>query len=101
MSKDINFKQISSFSSGATTQFKRYAGFTFFIGILCIYGFLVFQIGSLSQAEPSEADIAQQNTVKRLKLDQSAIKKIEQLEDQNVGVQSLFDTARENPFVEE
>ena len=100
MSKDIDLKQISALGQGARKQFSRYAGFTFFVVVLCIYSFLVFKIGALSQAEPSEADIAQQNTVKRLRLDQDSISKIEQLEDQNVGVQSLFNTARDNPFQE-
>lgn len=98
MSKDIDVKEISNALQTSVKHLQRYVSFLFLISILGIYSFLVFQIGSLSQAEPSDEDIAQQNTVKRLKADPDSIEKIKQLEDQNVGVQSLFEAARDNPF---
>ena len=39
-------------------------------------------------------------TVKLPKIDENAVKNIEQLEDQNIEVQSLFNEARNNPFSE-
>lgn len=98
MSKDIDVKAITGTLQSSFKHLQRYLGFIFLIGILGIYSFLVFQIGSLSQAEPSDEDVAQQNTVKRLRTDPDSINKIKQLEDQNVGVQSLFEEARDNPF---
>lgn len=97
--KDTNVKQIGTIIRSALSRLQRYAAFIFIVSILLIYAFLVLRISILTQAEPSEDAIAEQsNTVKRLKLDQTAIEKIEQLEDKNIGVQSLFETARDNPF---
>ncbi|MGI9027735.1 MAG: hypothetical protein ACR2FM_02740 [Candidatus Saccharimonadales bacterium] len=97
--KNLNVKQIGRSLQTGLSRSQRYATFIFIITILLIYSFLVFRIGTLSQAEPSEDAIAEKtNTVKRLKIDEDSIKKIIQLEDQNVAVKSLFNEARDNPF---
>lgn len=103
MSKDINFNldvnQIGELAKKAFKKVSRYATFLSVVGILLIYTFLVFRISTLSQAEPSQDQITEQTTtVKRLRIDQNAIDKIEQLEDQNIAVQALFESARDNPF---
>lgn len=92
-------KNIIGKASVLLKKIQKYAVFVFLISIFSVYGFLIFQIGRLSQYEPDEAAVKEQlNTVKRLKIDQNTIDKIEQLEDQNVSVQSLFKSARDNPF---
>lgn len=97
--KDLDIKQLGTLARNTVAKLQRYAAFIFIISVLLIYAFLVLRISVLSQAEPSEEAIAEKsNTVKRLKIDQKAIDKIEQLEDQNIGVQSLFESARDNPF---
>lgn len=69
--------------------------------VLGLIGFLVFRINQLATAEPSEALIEEKlQTVARPKLDQTVINRIQQLQDQNVEVRSLFDQARNNPFNE-
>ncbi len=99
MSKDIDVKQLGTIGKSALHVLQKYVGFIFIIGTLLIYAFLVFRISTLAQMEPTE-DAVLENTknVKRLKLDQNSISKIEELEDQSIGVQSLFETARDNPF---
>lgn len=93
------FKPIINKSKVFAKKFHKYAVFVFLVTIFGIYGFLIFQIGRMTQYEPDDAAVKEQlNTVKRLKIDQSTIDKIEQLEDQNVSVQSLFKSARDNPF---
>ncbi len=80
---------------------KRYAVLIFIVAIVGIYGFLVFRINSLVQTEPSEDAVTEKlQNVKRPKIDQSAIDKIQQLQGQNIEVKSLFDQARNNPFSE-
>lgn len=77
----------------------RYSVVLFIVLVFGLYGLLVFRIGSLSQVEPEETAVTEQlGRVKRLKIDQDSVDKIQQLEDQNIGVQSLFKTARDNPF---
>ena len=69
--------------------------------VMVLVGFLVFQINRLATAEPTDTMIEEKlQTVARPKLDQAVIERIQQLQDQNVEVRSLFDQARNNPFNE-
>lgn len=85
----------------AIKLFKQYAAFAFILVFLCAYVFLVQRIGHLIQDEPTQAAIdSKLKPVNRLKVDEEAVKKITELETQNIEVQSLFDQARQNPFTE-
>lgn len=95
---DINLKQLNTTIKDSLKKLQGYSTFIFIITILLIYSFLVFRISQLSQAEPDETAVSETQTIKRLKIDQASIDKIQQLEDQNIGVQSLFESARDNPF---
>lgn len=80
---------------------KKYAGFLFTLAFLGVYLFLVQNIGHLIQDEPSQSAIdSKLKPVNQLKIDQDAVKKITDLESQNVEVKSLFEQARQNPFTE-
>lgn len=103
MKNDFNFdlKSVPKQLRAYTKSLQRYQVVLFIVAIVGLYGFLVMQISTASQSEPTQSQIDEQlGTVKRLKIDQSSIDKIQQLKDQNVVVQSLFETARENPFQE-
>jgi hypothetical protein len=65
---------------------------------LC-YAFLITRITAYTQREPAAGTSDQ--AIKRLTIDQESITKIEDLEDQNVEVRTLFEEARQNPFSEE
>ncbi len=80
-------------------KYKKYSGFVFIVIILGLYSFLVFQISRLTLADPAPSAVDQQvQNTGRIKIDQESINKIQQLEDQSVQVQSLFESARDNPF---
>ena len=82
-------------------KLQRYVLVISFVVVFGLYGFLVVQISTATQQEPSQEDITLQlSTIKRLKIDQESIDKIEQLQDQNIVVQSLFESARQDPFKE-
>jgi hypothetical protein len=82
-------------------KFKKYLTFSFVIGFLCIYSFLVLQINILMRREPSDVDYNDRlKTVQRPKIDKAVLDKIQSLQDQNVQVQTLFKQARDNPFSE-
>lgn len=96
---NLDIKQAGDIAKSTLGKIQRYMVFLSIVGILLVYSFLVLRISTLSQAEPNEDQITEQaNTVKRLRIDQTSIDKIEQLEDQNIAVQSLFQEARNNPF---
>lgn len=103
MSKDINFdfKDLPKKFKPLLDYLKRYRGFIFIMLLLLAYGFIVFRINTLTTTEPDEAAILEKlQSVQRPKLDQSAVQKLEELEDQNVDVQTIFQQARDNPFTE-
>lgn len=80
---------------------KRYVAFIFVVAMLLVLSFFVFRINQYSRAEPSQDAIDEKlQSVKRPRLDKNVVDKIQQLQDQNVQVQSLFDQARNNPFSE-
>lgn len=80
---------------------RRYMRFIFLIFLILLCSFLVYQINHFISVTPSDDEVsAKLQTITRPHIDQSAIFKIQELRDQNVQVQSLFDHARDNPFSE-
>lgn len=72
----------------------------FLLIVAAIFGFLIWRIGSLAGAEPTEdATTERLQTVVRPKIDPTSIKKIQDLEDQNIDISSYF-SDRNNPFQE-
>lgn len=77
------------------------AAFLLIMFLAVIYGFLGWQIMQLLQKEPDQAAItAELKTVGVPKVNEEVVRKMEQLEDNSVSVQTLFDEARSNPFQE-
>ncbi|MBA2279096.1 hypothetical protein H0V99_01480 [Candidatus Saccharibacteria bacterium] len=78
-----------------------------YVPLLCIlafgvmYSYLLYTSGKLVKQEPSEFKIGQvyQGTP-RPKIDAEVAKKLNDLQDQNIEVQTLFENARNNPFAE-
>lgn len=98
---NLEVKDIANKIGPALIALKRYVVFAFIMTVLLVYGFLIFRINTLASQVPDESAVAERlKTVQRPRIDQEAVEKIEQLEDQNVQVQSLFQQARDNPFVE-
>lgn len=94
--KDIPAKLLALFN-----KLKKYTLFICILAVLGIYLFLVWQIRHLATLEPSSTDVTNKlNELNTPKLDQDAVDKILQLEDQNIEVQTLFNEARQNPFQE-
>ena len=97
----LNKDQILKHLRRDLIKVQRYGVFTLIIISLSLYGFMVYQIGQATQKEPSDAQVLEElGVVKRLKIDESSIDKITQLEDQNVEIKALFQEARDNPFKE-
>ncbi len=97
----IDIKQLLKKIQPLVALLKRYTVFLYIMIVLIIFGLLVFRIRQYSNIEPSEDAIGEKlKTVQRPKIDKTVLEKIEQLKDQNIQVQSLFDQARNNPFSE-
>ena len=78
---------------------KRYSFTLFIVFVVCLYGFLLFRVNSLGNAQPMTADVNKQvNAAAIPHIDQAVVKQLQSLQDNSVNVQSLFDQARSNPF---
>lgn len=97
----LNFKELPNKLIPVANFFKRYAVFISILAVLLIAGFFVLRINQYSRLEPSDSAVEERlQTVQRPKVDKAVLDKIQQLQDQNVQVQTLFDQARNNPFNE-
>ena len=98
---NIDLKTVTTQLAPALAFIKKYALLIMFVLVLGTYSFLVLDINRLTSAEPSDDAIQEKlKTVQVPKLDSQTLKKIKDLQDQNVEVKSLFDQARQNPFSE-
>lgn len=80
---------------------KRYLVIFVIIVIGSMYAYLLYTSGKLAEAEPSEVQVSEKfQGAARPKIDKAAAQKLEELEDQNIEVQALFQQARNNPFSE-
>lgn len=79
----------------------KYGKFVAILIVLTLFGFIFYRIGYFNNLEPSEDEITEKLlTVQRPRIDKDIVEKLENLEDQNIQVQTLFNQARENPFDE-
>jgi predicted negative regulator of RcsB-dependent stress response len=98
---NLELKDIPAKLEPVIQKIRRDIVLIFIVTLAVIFGFLVFRISQLAQSEPSETAVEEKlQQVKRPKIDEKAVEKIQQLEDTNVQVRSLFKQARENPFQE-
>lgn len=78
---------------------KQYSLIIFIVFVACLYGFILFRVNSLTNAEPLATDVSEQVKAAAVPhIDQAVVKKLQALQDNSVSVQSLFDQARSNPF---
>ena len=99
--KDLKLN-LGDISAGLSTSLKKlsaYRVFIFFLVVAGVYGYIVWRINVYSNAPPSTSEVTAQTTAQP-HIDPSTIEKIQNLQDNSVSVQSLFDTARQNPFQE-
>jgi len=82
-------------------QLNRYKVIVFVIIVAGVYAYILLQINSLSNAQPSAAQVsAQTSPIKSAHIDKTVVTQLQRLQDNSVNVQALFDTARNNPFQE-
>jgi hypothetical protein len=103
MSKDINFN-LKTIVTKLRKPWQKVASHFAFISIvvvLLVYLFVVWQIRTLSTAEPSPEDESLAVTSTSVsRIDKDAIERIQKLEQNSPQIRSLFNEARNNPFHE-
>ena len=99
MKDKLKVTSIKSSAKNIIGKVQPYALLIFIVFVGLIYMYLLVNINTLANVEPSESDIAQQvKTAKTPRLDEETAQKLESLKDNSVSVQSLFEEARSNPF---
>jgi hypothetical protein len=77
----------------------RYVVIIFVICVALVFGFLTLKISSYSNNEPNDTQIEERlSTLQTVKLNDEAVQKIEELQDRNISLESLFNNGRDNPF---
>lgn len=102
MSKQITVDDLKTSALKVLRAANKYRGFIYFLVLSSLYGFIIWRINVLSTAPPTQADIAaaEQSAAASPKLDEASAKAINNLKDNSVRVQTLFESARNNPFDE-
>jgi hypothetical protein len=101
MSKEVSLKSFNLLPA-VRKIYSRYGGHAVFgavLLVLLVYVFVVVRINSFANAEPSpDQQTTVTNSVPRI--DSKTIDQIQNLENNNTEVHSLFEQARNNPFSE-
>jgi hypothetical protein len=82
-------------------KLRRHAVLLFVLLLGVIYGFVLNKINTYSNVQPSSAQIsAQVKTLATPQINPSIVNQLQNLKDNSVNVQALFNQARNNPFQE-
>lgn len=103
MSKNINFslKTLQPQLKKAQWLLLKHALFVAILVVLLVYVLVVWRINQLANAEPStDAETTALAASDIPKIDINTIRQIQNLEQTNTQVKSLFEQARNNPFQE-
>jgi hypothetical protein len=96
---NLNISNLGSQATAFAKKIGAYKAFIFFLAVASLYSYIIWRINILSTAPPSESELQSQTTAQP-RIDPATIAKIKSLQDNSVSVQTLFDTARQNPFQE-
>lgn len=92
-------KDIRKIAAAVGGRLRRYRLALFLVFVACIYGLVIMRINTLLTAEPSPEAVSSQvkaNSIPRI--DPEVVKRLQELRDNSVNVQALFDQGRNNPF---
>lgn len=99
--KKLSLNHIEKTAQQVIHWLKRYS---LIIGIILtafLYAGLLLQINAFNRREPTDDAVTEKlQTIKRPKVDQSVVDKLQKLQDNSTDVQALFKAARDNPFQE-
>jgi hypothetical protein len=98
-SSNIDLKGLPDLGRKALAALNAYRVLIFFLAVATLYGYIVWRINTFSNAPASTSEETAQTSAQP-HIDPVTVQKIESLKDNSVNVQSLFDSARDNPFQE-
>ena len=94
-----DLKSLIAQASLGVEKARRFSFILFITFVALLYGFIVFRINSLSNAQPSPDSVSSQvKAAQGPHIDKAVVNQLESLQDNSVNVQTLFNDARSNPF---
>ena len=101
MAKKLDLKALPEMLNTTLAKVGRFRVIIFLILLVAVYGFMVLRINSLDNAQPSaEAISSASQPLATTHIDPTVVKQLQDLQDNSVSVQTLFEQARSNPFQE-
>lgn len=95
----LNRSEILDTTTNFLGRLRNYSLVLFIIFVAGLYSFVLFRVNSLSHAQPQANDVSSQVTAAAIPhIDPAVVKQLQALQDNSVGVQTLFNQARSNPF---
>lgn len=98
---NIDLKTLPTLLLPVLLKLIKYSVVLFLLLLALVYGFLIYKIDVLSNAQPSSADTTAaigSSTIPRI--DPTVVKSLQDLKDNSVNVQTIFNENRDNPFHE-
>lgn len=78
---------------------RRYSFVIFLVFVAGLYGFVLFRIGNLNNAQPTQDAVNSQVQAAQIPhIQPSVVNQLNSLQDNSVSVQALFNQERNNPF---
>ncbi|MEO6513640.1 MAG: hypothetical protein ABIR37_03045 [Candidatus Saccharimonadales bacterium] len=96
---ELSLSSLTKSFSAFGQKLGRYTFLLFLIFLAAIYGFVLYRINTLAAAEPTDSATSQAIS-KTPHIDENVVIQLENLKDNSVSVQTLFEEARSNPFQE-
>ena len=102
MSKpNLGIRDLVEKTAVVAQRVQHYSFLLFLVFVALVYGFILLQINSLSNAQPSEDAVNGQVQAARIThIDPAVVRQLQSLQDNSVSVKTLFNEARANPFQE-
>lgn len=101
MKNDLDLKALPQLLETSLRKSARYVVIMFVVLIAAVYGFMLYQINSLSNMQPSPSATTQAASSSSIpRIDPSVVQRLETLKDNSVNVQAIFNDSRDNPFHE-
>lgn len=101
MNLNFNYQNLKTKVLELASILKKYSVILFILLSLGILGYLVTRIKTLANHEPSIEMVNEKlNQNQSFVIDESIVRKIEQLKETNVDVKAIFEQTRDNPFQE-
>lgn len=97
----MNSKELEGQLQALLGQILQFKKLLFVLLVVITYLFIAWRVDILSGAQPTEKAVAShQMTTALPEIDPATVNKIQQLQNNSVSVQALFNQARQDPFSE-